>query len=332
MLVPVYDIYDCGPRHRFVANGKLVHNSDGVNLQNLPSRGKNAKSIKKCIQAPPGYVVIDCDSSQIEARCLAWEAGQEDLLQSFRDKADVYSAMASKIYGRPVDRKRVEVDPTTGKEFKPDQREGEVGKATILGAGYGMGGSKFRLYLQAMGIEMTDEDCAKVIATYRESVPRIVELWGRAGEALDAMLAGQTLVIDLNGAGILRVERDNRITLPNGLWIQYPELRKEYVKESGKYEYRYTSKGLPVRIYGPKVVENFTQAVARCVVAEQMLRIQRKYPVKMTVHDSAIPIARIEEKDEALAYVEECMSWVPSWAEGMPLACEAGAALTYGDC
>ena len=301
-----------------------------MNLQNLPSRGKDAKSIKKCIVAPPGYVVIDCDSAQIEARCLAWEAGQEDLLDAFRKKEDAYSQMASKIYGRPVDRKRVEIDPATGKEFLPDKREGEVGKATILGAGYGMGGSKFKAYLRGMGISMEEDACSSTIFLYRNSVPKIVDLWGYGGEALDAMLKGQSMVIDAYGAGILRVESGNRITLPSGLWIQYPQLRKVY--NEGKAEYLYTSKGLPVRIYGPKVVENFTQAIARCVVGEQMLRIAKRYKVAMTVHDSVVALARAEEKDEAVAYITQCMSWVPAWAEGLPLDCEAGAAASYGEC
>ena len=303
---------------------------DSVNLQNLPSRGKNAKSIKKCITAPPGFVVIDCDSSQIEARCLAWEAGQEDLLEAFRTNADVYSNMASKIYGRQVNRKRVEIDPSTGKEFKPDQREGEVGKATILGAGYGMGGSKFQIYLKTMGITMEEDECGRVIVTYRSSVPRVTELWERGGEALDAMIKGQSHILDINGAGVLKVVADNRITLPTGLTIHYPELAKRFV--DGKYETTYVSKGLPVRIYGPKVIENVTQAVARCVVGEQALRVAKKYPVTMMVHDSVVALARIAEREEAMAYITECMSWVPPWAEGLPLACEAGAALTYGDC
>jgi DNA polymerase len=103
-------------------------------------------------------------------------------------------------------------------------------------------------------------------------------------------------------------------------------------KEDGKPEFVYTSKGLPVRIYGGKVVENICQAVARQVVAEQMLRIQKRYPVVLTVHDAAAIVAPVAEAKDAQAYVEECMSWNPPWAAGLPLACEAGAGESYGDC
>jgi DNA polymerase len=92
------------------------------------------------------------------------------------------------------------------------------------------------------------------------------------------------------------------------------------------------SKGVPVYIYGGKVVENFCQAVARCVVAEQMLRIAKRYKVVLTVHDAAAIIAKESESKEAQAYVEECMSWNPKWATGLPLACESGVGYSYGDC
>jgi hypothetical protein len=87
---------------------------------------------------------------------------------------------------------------------------------------------------------------------------------------------------------------------------------------------------------GPMIVhncvENFTQAVARCVVAEQALRIAKRYKVVLTVHDAVAIVAKESEAKEAQAYVEECMSWNPKWAVGLPLACESGMGASYGDC
>jgi hypothetical protein len=87
---------------------------------------------------------------------------------------------------------------------------------------------------------------------------------------------------------------------------------------------------------GPMIVhncvENFTQAIARCVIAEQMLRVAKKYKVALTVHDSVAIVAKQEEAAEAQAYLEDCMSWVPKWAAGLPLACESGVGESYGDC
>ena len=111
---------------------------DKINLQNLPSRGPNAKSLKKAILAPEGHTIIEADSAQIEARVLAWLAGQEDLVSAFTNREDVYKKMASTIYGVPVD------------EVTKDQRF--VGKTTILGAGYGMGAVKFQAQLQGFGV------------------------------------------------------------------------------------------------------------------------------------------------------------------------------------
>ena len=93
-----------------------------MNLQNLP-RGSE---LRRSIIAPPGHKIVVCDSSQIEARVLAWLAGQESLLEQFRNKADIYSAFASIVYGRPVDRKRYDEHGN-----KPDELEGMVGKVCV---------------------------------------------------------------------------------------------------------------------------------------------------------------------------------------------------------
>jgi len=79
-------------------------------------------------------------------------------------------------------------------------------------------------------------------------------------------------------------------------------------------------------------VENFCQAVARCIIAEQMLRISKRYKVVLTVHDAIAIVAKVEEADTARAFVEENMRWRPSWAQDLPLACESGMGASYGDC
>ena len=103
---------------------------DKINLQNLPSRGKNAKVLKQCIVAPEGYTLVQADSAQIEARVLAWLAQQNDLVTAFSRGDDVYRQMASVIYRVPV------AEVTDAQRF--------IGKTVILGAGYGMGHLKLR--------------------------------------------------------------------------------------------------------------------------------------------------------------------------------------------
>lgn len=288
--------------------------TDSINLQNLPSRGANAGKLKKAIVAPEGYVFIDADSSQIEARTLAWEANQDDLVGAFANGDDVYKIMASAIYGKAVD--------------AIDSPERFVGKTTILGAGYGMGGPKFQAQLKTFGTEIDTAEAARIIATYRETYPRIPALWRESQEALRCMVRGQTMTLGRDG--LLTVD-EHGILLPNGLHIFYNGLQ-EVVDAEGKRQFQYTTRKGANKIYGGKVVENFTQAIARCIIGEQMLKIAKRYKVVLTVHDAIGIIARHEESDEARDYVETCMRWTPSWAEGLPVNCESGMGVSYGDC
>ena len=288
--------------------------SDSVNLQNLPSRGPNAGKLKKAILAPEGYVFIDADSSQIEARTLAWESEQDDLVESFARGEDVYKIMAAAIYGK------AEEEITKEERF--------VGKTTILGAGYGMGGPKFQAQLKTFGTDLSTDECARIISVYRSRYSKIPQLWRESQEALRCMVRGQTMKLGHNG--LLTVD-DKGILLPNGLYIFYNGIR-EVADNEGKRQFVYTTRTGPNKIYGGKVVENFTQAVARCIIGEQMLKIAKRYKVVLTVHDAIGIIARREEADEARAYVETCMRWVPTWAEGLPVNCESGMGDSYGDC
>lgn len=306
------------PLRYYGAHSGRWSGQDSVNLQNLPSRGANAGKIKKSIKAPPGYVVIDCDSAQIEARTLAWLAGQDDLVQAFRDKQDVYKLMASKIYGIPIE--------------SVDKTQRQVGKTVVLGAGYGVGHKKLQAFLKTQaGVEVTLDEAKRIIDTYRSTSFKIADLWAKAGRALEAVMTGQSMTIDEPGLIKAVPGAVPMLTLPNGLHIQYPDL-KIVTNDEGKRELVYKSKGLPVRIYGGKVVENVCQAVARQIVAEQMLRIAKRYKVVLTVHDAVACIAPEAEAKEAQAYVEECMSWNPKWAAGLPLSCESGMGASYGDC
>ena len=288
---------------------------DSINLQNLPSRGVNAGKIKKAIRAPEGYVFIDCDSSQIEARTLAWMAGQTDLVQAFEDKQDVYKIMASRIYNKPIE------DITPSERF--------LGKTVILGCGYGVGHVKLRLTLKQAGVEIDEVEAERIISTYRSTYSRIPYLWKAAERALVAMASGQTMQMDV--PGIIHARADKGFTLPNGLYVQYPGLTR-VVDDEGKSGWQYISKGLPIKIYGGKVVENVCQAVARCIIGEQMLKIAKRYKVVLTVHDAIGVVVKAEEAVEARAYVEQCMSWRPKWAQALPLACESGMGASYGDC
>ena len=284
--------------------------SDKVNLQNLPSRGNNA--IKRAIIAPEGHTLIDADSSQIEARVLAWLSGQDDLVQAFANKEDVYKIMASSIYN-----KRVE-DITKEERF--------VGKTTILGCGYGMGAVRFGNQLRNFGIDIELDEAQRIIDTYRSKYNKIKQLWKDGQKCLEAMIADPPMTNKFGVQPDAVFLGDNAFVLPNNVLLEYPKLKKE----DGEFTYR--ARRTDVRIYGGKVVENICQAVARCIIAYQMMDISKYYKVALTVHDSLVCVIKNEEVEEARRFIEECMREAPDWAEGLPLDCESGIGKSYGEC
>ena len=304
------------PLRYYAAHTGRWGGDDKINLQNL----QRTSPLKNAIRAPYGDVIIDSDSSQIEARTLAWLAGQDDLVEAFDRGEDVYKIMASAIYGKAIS------------AITKDERF--VGKTTILGAGYGMGAAKFRAQLKTFGVEVPEDEAKRIIDTYRTTYPKITALWKAAANVLPAIISEQTTSFGRDG--ILKVDGSDGILLPNGLRLKYPNLRQKVDEESGKVELVYdTKKGkavIPNRIYGGKVIENVCQALARIVIGEQMLMIAKKYRVVMTVHDAVACIAPEAEAETAKEYVELCMRLRPSWAPELPLNCEAGYGKSYGDC
>ncbi len=288
---------------------------DKINMQNLPSRGDNANKLKKAIVAPKGHVIIDADSAQIEARVLAWLAEQDDVVEAFAENKDVYKKMASAIYGKTED------DITKEERF--------VGKTTILGAGYGMGAMKFQLQLKTFGVDMELDEARRVIDIYRRTNNQIAALWREAQYAIECLSRGDSA--RLGRGGVLEVvPQESGIRLPSGLFMRYDDLQFSVTEKGNEYHYK-TRRGR-TKIYGGKVIENACQAIARCIIGEQMLRISKKYRVVLTVHDAIACVVREHDAEEAQAYIEESMRWVPDWAEGLPVNCESGMAKSYGDC
>lgn len=290
---------------------------DKINLQNLP-RGS---LLKKAILAPEGYVFIDSDSSQIEARTLAWLAGQDDLVAAFDAGEDVYKIMATKIYG-------VELEDVTSEQRR-------VAKSAVLGAGYGLGWRKFKLYVkQTTGLSITDEDAEYIVRTYRETYAMIPVFWRKVDRALEAVADNER--VRFGRDDLLEVDGSNGIILPNGLRLKYPNMRRKQDEESGKTGLVYdTKKGratIPKHIWGGAGTENICQGLARIIIGEQMIQVARRYRVTMTVHDSIGCIAPKDQESEALEYVQACMRQRPKWAPELPLDCEAGSGASYGDC
>jgi DNA polymerase len=301
------------PLRYYAAHTGRWGGDDKLNLQNIPRKSP----LKTSIIPPKGYVLIDSDSSQIEARVLAWLSGQNDLVKAFDRGEDVYKMMASSIYNKRID------------QITDEERF--VGKTTILGAGYGMGAVKFQLQLKTFNVDLGQDFCRHVLKSYRSEFSHIPALWDEGHKSLEA-LSSEKLVTTTFGIQPQAVSILPGIgyDLPSGLPLKYMDLRATEVDERGRPQYIYSTRKGPVRIYGGKVVENLCQALARCVIGEQMLRIARRYKVVLTVHDAVACVVPIEEKEVAAAYVQECMRWRPEWAQTLPLNCEVKYGDSYG--
>lgn len=306
---------------------------DKLNLQNLPSRGNN--TIRRALRAPEGYKIISCDSSQIEARMVAYLAGQSDLVQQFREDRDVYSEFASEIYQRKI--------------TKADKVERFVGKTCILGLGYMTGAAKLRDTLKRgqgdISVDLTEDEAQDIVDIYRRKNHHIVKLWGECGYALSSMVAGRKGRI----GNVLTYDAEG-IILPNTMKIRYHGLHATdrqftYIQDRRMFDRAMKARLagdksdvgsdlIPgqTRIYGGKVTENVVQALARIVVSGQMLAIQDAgYHVAFQVHDENVCVVPEDQAEQAQKDIEEIMSTAPAWAPDLPVACEIGTADNYGD-
>ena len=292
--------------------------SDKVNFQNLPSRDKKKKALKNAVIPPEDHVVINSDSSQIEARILVWVAGQDDVVQWYAEGRDVYSEFASKVFDRTITKK--------------DATERAVGKTCILGLGYGTGPTKLQHTLKvATGLNIEEEECKRYVKVYREVNDKVIELWGDCDKALgDIASWPENKEPYYVGSHKALLVTPKGIKLPNGLYIQYPELKWDTTEGKGKYKYK--SRRGYISVWGGSVVENVIQALARIVIGEQMVKISEQYRPVLTVHDSVVCVAKKDDADNALKYIMGIMSTPPTWGTTLPITCEAAYGDSYGEC
>lgn len=341
---------------------------DGTNYQNMTSQSATRPEmlvLKQAHEAPPGYKIVSADSSQIEARVTAWLAGQHDLVTAFREKRDVYSEFASVIYNRMIDRKKNKDDFIPGMlgkvsilglgygmgwyKFSLELLKGMLGAPPIQFTmkdieTLGIEPSRFlnnphytkRVDEMISRLEFNDLLVHCVVAEhivnlYRAKnaaiagVPKTqnVGLWGTCDMAINAMLSGQEFRFGPNG--LLRTAGES-IVLPNGLSLNYRGLQAENGQAS------YFNGRTRTKIYGSLLTENLSQALARIIVADQMLDVADVgyNPITMT-HDQFAVLAPSEDAPGVLQFMLETMSSEHPYFPGLPLAAEGGFGATYGE-
>ena len=282
------------------------------------------------------------DYAQIEARVLAWLAGQWDLVQDFAAGTDIYSATASDIYGHPVTKKDMDVGLGIAKR--------QLGKVTILGCGYGLGWRKLQTQLEEQfNVLVSDDFAQRLVNTYREKYPCIPAFWGRL-ERLWRLTVQTRAGLNSGTFPIRSAFRETPqgafayLILPSGRGIPYfkpqTHLLRPPPKSEPGYEHDVPTESLghfgrniykggkweQVPTYGGKLTENVVQALSRDVMAEAMLRLkQAGFDLSLTVHDEIVA----EAPAERLKEFESLMRLVPKWAGGLPVEVEAYATRRY---
>jgi DNA polymerase len=291
-------------------------------------------SLRGCLIAKPGHRLVSIDLSQIEARVLAWLAGQKDVLDAFRRGDDVYVLQAAKV----------------------GSKDRQLGKVLTLACGYGMGKDKFRETAgEQYGVVLTAREAANAVADWRAANGAIVGYWHEVARAVHESISHPGLVVHVKGGIQMRTSpglssgpwgsgRITQIRKPNTVKLTYHNMH--WTDEEGLVFQGVDSKTKQwgrQRTYGGKLVENIVQSVARDVLAEALLRIGGGKGFRhgfaadgwgvcpvMTVHDDIV--WEIDETTaETMALdLQQAVDTAPAWAAGLPLASEVKISRRYG--
>jgi len=324
-----------------------------INMQNL----KRASFLRKAIMAPEGHQLVVGDLSQIEPRVLAWLSDYTEMLDIFRAGGDPYAAFGAQMFGIPG----------MTKDSHPIHRQSA--KSALLGAGYGLGWASFAAqllvgFLGAPPLRYTKAD-ARQLGVTQQFVQRFVD-WEenltKMAEIPHTCSEGELLIhcvvakkiIDVYRAtahpvtsfwdmcsGLIETSlyggkehthkcltfRKEQIVLPNGMSLLYPKLRRRK-DEEGRQQWVYGEDA--TKLYAGKVTNNVTQAVARIVMTDGMLRVSKRYPVVGTVHDELLAVVSDEEANDAKTWVLAQMVMEPRYLPGIPLGADGGVHRRYG--
>ena len=307
--LPQNHISDLGLARELLRDGDM----DAMSLcyGNVPDT--LSQLIRTAFVAPDGETFAVCDFSAIEARVLAWLAGEEWVLEVFRGHGKIYEATAAQMYGCSVE----EISKTDPRRQK--------GKIAVLALGY-QGGTGA---LAAMGGErmgLSAEDMAGIVRDWRKANPHIVKCWTNIETAAQRCV---TTGIDQKVYGLVfhRRQEDGTMTiqLPSGRLLCYRSMTTGTNRfGNGSLKYRgvnsTTNQWGWIETYGGKLTENIVQAIARDCLAHTLLALDRNgYPTVFHVHDEVVCEVPKQEGPEALKRIQKIFADVPDWAEGLPL-------------
>lgn len=332
---------------------------DHIDMFHGPVLDAVADSLRAMVTAAPGHELIAVDFSAIEARGIAWLAGQESALEIFRGDGKIYEHAAAGIYGKPMQ--------------KVTKDERQIGKVAILALGYGGGVGAFQNMATAYGITVTDELAEKVKVGWRKSNPRIVQYWRDLENAAINAIDFKDEKENVQSAGPkgreVRFKMDGSFLfcrLPSGRVLTYPFARMDSshtfinqktkkritlsgdaLKEQGEPDgcvrvrtndsvlwawavNTMTNKWEEYSPWGGFLSENLTQAICRDLLAEAITRLEANgFQVVGHVHDEVIVEIPTTAPADTLQRIEEIMCVVPTWAKDFPISAEGWRGARY---
>ena len=276
------------------------------------------------IRAPAGHKLCVADSNAIELRVAHALAGQADIVQKLAENVDVYADFASELYGFEVTK-------------KTHPRERNHGKVGMLQLQYKSGWKMVQAAARSMfGLELTDDQAEETVTYYRKRFSRIKALWRRCADAIPAMAAGKQQAIDQWG---MCITGKNCIYLPRGMFLEYPNLRQEEDPDFGvQWFYNDRRTGRKKKLYDGALLENLCQSLARIIVFDQMLEVEKKWGrydrptegVVLTAHDEIIAVIAQQRAEACLEHMIVEMSEPPAWWLSLPVLGEGKVVDRYG--
>lgn len=344
--LPVPMRYNGAHTGRLTADGS-IHKGQLHNTPSRPSKSNplgKRNPIRMCMTAGEGKTFYAADSSQIEVRVLAMLAGEDKLLDVFRQgmddedaateaeargdsaeakrlwdrakAADPYLGLGPTLFGRPI--------------TKADKAERNINKAAVLAAGFKQGAVGFMNHCRRNGIDISAEMAERTIYAYRSEHLGIANFWKECKMALAAMTGKRGTYVF--GQGMLRAERD-RIVLPSGRVLHYKDAHTQKRDGFDEVVFTHKIKGVEWRIYDGKLTENIVQAVAYDVLQWQGRKIfvdtGRSYV--LFTHDELCYIDDVGMENEYSDMLWRYMRMPPPWMSGIPLGIEFTHGLKYGD-
>lgn len=289
--------------------------SGGSGAGGNPQNFTRDSALRGAVEAPRGYSLVVGDFSNIELRIVAYLSKDAGLVQAIEKNVDIYCDFASVFYGRRI--------------TKDDKVERRFGKTAILGLGYGMGFEKFIKTVRVQtGQTISEQDSRKAIDLYRTRYAGVPRLW----EALDNVIPTIASTETRRSYTDLPVRFGHQsVTLPSGLSLRYLNLREE-LNERGRPEWVYDvykKKNLEhSKLYGGKLLENISQALAGELCKEAMLRMGDA--VTGLVHDEIHIVCKNGLELTMAQKLKRAMSISPTWLPKIKLDAEVGWGKSWG--